>query len=679
MQLFPIEQNSRNQEYMASRSILTEAHSAITNAQLGLSFSDVLQNHDTYQEDYSSQASNDALYLQQYYAQQNAQAKYNDEQARVRAENDEQSLEDELDEKARDKAAAAQIAQEMISEFNKSAYNVEKNSSLDESDSLDKKFISPYSMYDSEQSTEEIRFTKKEVDSLIESMMKEGYTNTDALNALKKAGDSFAGATPEDLMKASMQALMGEGATLTKREEQALLALSQKLANADLTGEDILTKLTSSSPENALNTLQDLLSAKEEISISKTEMSALSSLMQISDDEKTKLMKLFGESDKVQLNSKDFEAVFASSRQEIRNKQAEVLELANTLSDNLQSLESDARKRIEFEMSTQNKEDKLTSQTKQQMENSILNDVIDSFDKSALKNELLANEVKLVQANINEKESAQKLTNEQIDTVLNAKAEQVREVLNFQSNSSPSSFVDSLKSAVSLTRNGQENLPNNNKEGKQGKESFEFLANAMQNNTSSAAKTATASNVNTKFEQAFVSSQLSTNIATAAKNNVTKLEVRLNPVELGAVNVVLTAKDGELRALIQPEKEETMHTINQQIAAIKRELESQGVKLESIEVEMRPDEQNSFANAENSMQEEGREHGQSNSQEHMQAELDDLNRLRVLGRGINEGWLPQDALSEDEYELAQNLLQEDYNDGIEKNILTNESYINILA
>ncbi len=631
MQFLPIDENSRNSEYASSRSILTQAHASITNAQLGLSFSDVLQDYSSNDQDYSasSSLSNDAIYLQEYYAKQNAQAEYNEEQARQIADNEEEKLEDELNEKARNRDRAAQLAQEMIQQFNNSAYTSdEENNSLS---SLDGKFISPYSMHDSKESSEEIRFTEQEVDSLIDAMLKDGYNNTEVLRALKESGKNFAGSTPEELMTASMQAIMGEAKSLTKREEQALLSLSQKLSNNNENGEDIFAKLASSSSNNILNTLENLVSTKEEVSITKSEMAALASAMQISDAEKNKLMQLFGQSDKIQLNTKNFETIFASSRQEMQDKQSQLLELANNLSEKLDSLTDDARKRIEFEASTQNKEDKLTSQTRLQMENSILNNVLDSFKKSTLKNETLANEVKIIEANINEKDLVQKSTTERIDTVLNAKAEERREVLNFQPTAN-SSFVDSLKSSVSLTRNGQES----SSEQKNTKENFNFLASSLQNNSSSSAKTTTNANVNTKFEQAFVSSQLSNNISTAVKNNVTKLEVRLNPVELGAVNVILTAKDGELRALIQPEKEETMHTINQQIAAIKKELEAQGVKLESIEVELRSDDQNSYSYAENSMQEEGQEHGQSNTQEQMQAELEDLNRLRVLGRGITK-------------------------------------------
>ncbi len=672
MQILPIEEN-RNLEYSSSRSILTQAHAGITNAQLGLSFSDVLNNYDSSQNYISQKESNDAIYLQEYYAKQNAQAEYNRNQAKELAELDEEKLEEELDKKAKDKALAAEFAQEMINNFNNSAFGMEKNSSSTDSE-ISEKFISPYSMHDSEENSLALRFTKDEVENLISEMLKSGYNNTEVLSAIEQAGKNFAGTTPDEIMNVAMQAVMGETKSLTKREEQALLALSQKLSNNSENSEEAFAQLLNSNAKDVLSTLENLLSSKEEISLSKDEMAALASKMQLSDSEKNKLMQLFGENDKISLNAKNFETIFASSRQEIQQKQTQVLELANTLSEKLELLSADARKRIEFEASTQNREDKLTSQTRLQMENSILNDVLDSFKQSSVKNEALSAEFKTIESKISEMKLSQENTNQYTNTILNTKAEERREALNFQTNSSPT-FADSLKSAISFTKSGQENPDTS----KQSKENFNFLANAMQNNTNSTAKTATTAQVNTRFEQSFVSSQLSSNIATAAKNNVTKLEVRLNPVELGAVNIVLTAKDGELRALIQPEKEETMHTINQQIATIKRELESQGVKLEHIDVELRSDDQNSFAEAENSMQEEGREHGQSNTQEQMENELEDLNRLRILGRGINEGWLPKDALSEDDYELAQNLLQEEGIEGVEKNILSEDSYINILA
>ena len=79
--------------------------------------------------------------------------------------------------------------------------------------------------------------------------------------------------------------------------------------------------------------------------------------------------------------------------------------------------------------------------------------------------------------------------------------------------------------------------------------------------------------------------QIEQAVFTAHKNGVQRLEIALNPQDLGGMTVVLTSRNGEVTALIQPEKAETTNLIIQHADKIKAELENQGVRIEKVEVQ----------------------------------------------------------------------------------------------
>lgn len=83
-----------------------------------------------------------------------------------------------------------------------------------------------------------------------------------------------------------------------------------------------------------------------------------------------------------------------------------------------------------------------------------------------------------------------------------------------------------------------------------------------------------------------IRSQVQDTVLTMMRNGAKRLEVSLNPVELGQMAVALTMKNGEVNAVIQTEKAESASLINQQVEVIRQQLENQGFKVQNIEVEV---------------------------------------------------------------------------------------------
>ncbi len=534
-------------------------------------------------------------------------------------------------------------AKELMSEFEKSVYDLAEEG---EENSLAAQFLSPYSMHDEVNiSSGNVRFNQEEIKELIENMRADGYNNLEVLTAIQDAGKTIDGSTSDYLLQTALSTVMGEEQNLTKLEEQKLLGLSQKLMSSSQTPEEVYNALTSQTPEGILDFLSSEIEKKGSLTLSTEEFGALTTLLQLSDAEKTKLGKMFEGVKDLTVSKTDFEFIMSSARNEITRKKDDLTALTNTLATNLQTIEDKARSRMEAELNAENLTDKRTSVTKAMMEDTHMEEILTSFKENGLKNDALLHEMRMLQ------------DNKTLDAKLGTK------------NTLAQGLENTLKSAISFTsETGKESFSDNTP--KEQKQSLTFTnQNVNQAMTSQNMAKVEAGKVG---YDSTILSQVQNAITTAAKGNIQKLEVQLNPVELGALNVVLTSKNGEVNALIQPERLETMHAINQQIDVIKRELEGQGIKFENIEVELQSD-TNEYAQHQESQQFEGE---QQQQQQAMQQQVDDLNRLRVLGRGINEGWIDKSALSEDELELAQNLLQESEGLIFDKE---NSSYLNLVA
>ena len=66
--------------------------------------------------------------------------------------------------------------------------------------------------------------------------------------------------------------------------------------------------------------------------------------------------------------------------------------------------------------------------------------------------------------------------------------------------------------------------------------------------------------------------------------NVTELNMQLNPENLGTVHLNVAAKNGQITAQLITQNESVQAALEAQIAMVKESLEAQGVKVEAIEV-----------------------------------------------------------------------------------------------
>lgn len=119
-----------------------------------------------------------------------------------------------------------------------------------------------------------------------------------------------------------------------------------------------------------------------------------------------------------------------------------------------------------------------------------------------------------------------------------------------------------------------------------------------------------------------VLSQVEQGVFSALADGTKRLTLNLNPVELGAVSVVLSSRNGEVSALIKPERAETASMLAQQADVLRHSLEQQGIKVDKVDVQT-PQSQNNGQNWQGM--------DQHNAAQEHQAQQQTMNRLRRLG------------------------------------------------
>ena len=119
-----------------------------------------------------------------------------------------------------------------------------------------------------------------------------------------------------------------------------------------------------------------------------------------------------------------------------------------------------------------------------------------------------------------------------------------------------------------------------------------------------------------------VAQQVEQGMLSTVKGGGTRLDLQLNPQELGSITVSLSVRNGEVSAVIRSEKSETNDIISRQVDAIRMNLEQQGLKVDKLEVRQETrQEQNSAS---------WQDFNQHNSRQEEDARREELSRLKNL-------------------------------------------------
>lgn len=119
-----------------------------------------------------------------------------------------------------------------------------------------------------------------------------------------------------------------------------------------------------------------------------------------------------------------------------------------------------------------------------------------------------------------------------------------------------------------------------------------------------------------------VAQQVEQGMLSTVKGGGTRLDLQLNPQELGAITVSLSVRNGEVSAVIRSEKSETNDMISRQVDAIRMNLEQQGLKVDKLEVRQETQQEQNNAS--------WQDFNQHNSRQEEDARREELSRLKNL-------------------------------------------------
>ena len=439
---------------------------------------------------------------------------------------------------------------------------------------------------------QEARLTPAEVDSIVEAMRKDGVP-ANVLNAVKDAGKTAGGATLDMLMNAARKALSGERTELSRAEGAQLSSLSGKLAGAQSRALALLLSSaaesgSASDAENALAAVLTSLNTASSVTLNKEEMSALLKALGISRDASAGILSAFDERRGLTMKGSDFAELLKPARAELSSRSAQLDKALASLQRQAAPVMKEARRREELERMAGMREDQAVFRSR------IL--ITDTATQAAP-----GREDQIAQDKQTRTAAARETMQTRADIEAHLEARQETRQQQEQAASHKNDMAWGRQrdnERLGRDANGQERGRNISAAGAETKSAAPRatasaatplvsggLFAAAPQGADYAAQAGKARNLPAALPSQAME-QIEQAILSASRNGMQRLEVRLNPVELGAMTVALaTNRQGEVSAVIRPEKEETAALINQQVDQIRAELENQGFKVDKVEVQ----------------------------------------------------------------------------------------------
>lgn len=460
-------------------------------------------------------------------------------------------------------------------------------------------------------SIEDIRFTDSELQKVIDSLAAQGAATENVQNLLGSPNGTAIG----DVIQA---VAYEDPVRLSESDMMNIRTLANELDSSGQLGEDVLDDLRQGRSVQAWDRLSKALSSHDpsvKLSISREEIVSLGKALGANSATLDALSKSFKGSKELSLTPDQLRNLLVPLQQQMTNKIDAQNKLASQLEGALMPVIKEARKRMDEEASAGTIESRRSQQSKILIQDTVTKNGMGNIQQQDVASETL-NKIQGAGQNI---DSAKFAGQSQLQTGDKENS--------FQDKDSGDGLFEKNKGQDS------KNLFSNNK-GKgvttTSSNPWESLAQRLGLNQS----IGTVIPIQQPIQQsaqltvmdrlaARMFSQIEQGAFSALRNGTNKLELTLNPLDFETVNVLLTTKNGEVSALLRPERAETTAALLQQIDSLRAELEQQGLKVAKVEVETQlKDEQN--------MHWQGMD--QHNSSQEQSERLRDLERLRMLGR-----------------------------------------------
>ena len=475
------------------------------------------------------------------------------------------------------------------------------------------------------------RFNKEELEKLAKAFRMDKIS-VDAQNALNDIANKPGGPTLKELLAKLTQSTKGGNIQLDSNEISYLQNFAGR-ANPDMpTG--LYDALRFGDSLTGMNALMASLK-KNPTTMSQEELAAIAKALNLPEDMQKGMQKILAEFDKTKsLNQKQVEKLFEEAQAYVKTQADEFDKMKASLEKHIKPLLESAQKREEAERRALMREDREVLYSKALIEDTVIT--------KAIGEEL--NRAEVNGKKLDEKESQnQSAVAQGIKTEVKKEQEQVltaKKVKDEREEVKTTEKEFFAERDTAKTR-AKEVFAQFNEENKQSFADEKHGTDLKKHDTTFAEKPVASfstaiqqpnqdfnlKQVNFADEALNLRNQVQDSVLTMMKNGARRLEVSLNPLELGELNIALTIIKGEVNAVIQADKEESATLINQQLDTIRKELENQGLKVQNLEVEVGLSKDNdTFTKQEwQGMQ-------QHNNEQAFKENLQNLNYLRALTR-----------------------------------------------
>ncbi len=479
----------------------------------------------------------------------------------------------------------------------------------------------------------EVGFTQQELSELRDSLLKEGLA-PETLSALEQLASHPHGATLGQLLALMHGSVLSGKPNLSAEDKQNLLNFADKIDSSGTLGKKMLSLLENGQGLDAWNLMRGSLESLDNITLLAGDVTALGKAFNLSKDTLSKILAQFGDSDGLMLSPGVFNALMVPAQQELQNRDGQKNKLAQALESHLQPLIVKARNRAESERKAAKGADRRT----QQSEILIRDKFMDKFHNEVAGIEKDTKHATQPAHTANLKPADEHLLKDKPQD-FSGKSDmgewQKNMVRVREENPLGNSLRDGRQNGRQADReNGRDLLlsrieasaPRRTHVAQNNSAAFGVQADMQtQAGTAAAARNSASAPLARQAAQ-----QVEQGFLTTLNNGGRRLELQLNPGELGAVTLVLTTgKGGEVSALIRSEKTETAELMSRQLDIIRTNLEQQGVKVDKLEVQSGP-----MNNQEQQLWQGMEQH---NSMLEQQERRDNLERLRRLGRRGESG------------------------------------------
>lgn len=505
---------------------------------------------------------------------------------------------------------------------------------------------------------DEVCFTKQEVQSLYNDLVK-------------------AGATPESLTKLAALAEMPDGATLAQvtasvkggsgtpvlsdEDKTNISTLLKKIDPSGVLDTNVQTLMMQGQGQEALNTIFNFvgqLDPSGTLEITQGEAVSLGRGLGLGTANLQTLANSFGDGTSLTCLNGQFSTVMAPATDFFTSKAASQKTLDNALKTTLQPRISKARARTEKEKQANALVNRKAQQSKvyidktvRQKSNSILSQTLDAGqnpDNGNARISLNSDAVGKAGEQLKQAENAAATQSTGTTPQTSAFAEKMASSATNAKSATQTAALDgqahaqsATQQATALDEKGQKSSSRNAGQNSadqdaKNKSSWSDLLGKVDAQT--AAMNGRASvNAAPQTEQAAASvrqdptatplaqqaaQQVENGMLSTIKGGGTRLDLQLNPQELGSITVSLTVRNGEVSAKIRSEKSETTEMLHRQVESIRANLEQQGVKVDKVEVQQdTKQDQNGLS---------WQDLSQHNQQQEEDARREELARLRNL-------------------------------------------------